>query len=155
MKKHLIRFVTLTLTAALAVSPIMVHAEESKTADLYMEDAKSDEMIIFPEEEDGTVDDVDAMDIEISEADDAETDEEIVDDMADVPDTEDADPELIDGLIEVEDTDDIDPEEAEQIRNIIDTTIEENKEHGLYATLNAIFKALADGGIDVRYEWRD
>ena len=150
MKKHLIRFVTLTLTAALAVSPIMVHAEESKTADLYMEDAKSDEMIIFPEEEDGTVDDVDAMDIEISEADDAETDEEIVDDMAEAPDTEEADPALIDGLFEEEETGDIDPEETEQIRNIIDATIEENKEHGLYATLNAVFRALADGGINVR-----
>ena len=150
MKKHLIRFVTLTLTAALAVSPIMVHAEESKTADLYMEDAKSDEMIIFPEEEDGTVDDVDAMDIEISEADEAETDEEIVDDMAEAPDTEEADPALIDGLFEEEETGDIDPEETEQIRNIIDATIEENKEHGLYATLNAVFRALADGGINVR-----
>ena len=150
MKKHLIRFVALTLTAALAVSPIMIHAEEPKTADLYMEDAESDEMIIFPEEEDETVDDADAMDIEISKDDDAETDEDIVDDMAEALDPEEADPVLTDGLFEEEETGDIDPEEAKQIRNIIDTTIEENKEHGLYATLNAIFKALADGGINVR-----
>ena len=65
------------------------------------------------------MDDVDAIDIEISEADDAETDEEIVDDMAEAPDTEEADPALIDGLFEEEETGDIDPEETEQIRNII------------------------------------
>ena len=101
MKKHMTRLITLTLAAALAVSPIMIHAEEFKTASLYTEDAESDEQIIFPEEEDGTVDDADAMDIEVSEADDAGTDEEIADDTADAPDSEDADPELIDGLIEV------------------------------------------------------
>ena len=87
MKKHMTRLITLTLAAALAVSPIMIHAEELKTASLYTEDAESDELI-FPEE-DETVDDTDAMDIEVSEADDAGTDEEIVDDTADVPDTED------------------------------------------------------------------